>query len=136
MVYYKKFLLLSVVLLFIGSAQTFSQVINETISDTSKSDFSYNFLDKTFSKIDKISIGNKENLIKELEKINFVNGTVYFSGAGFTNVIAVAFTGGVRGLTDYLDRCVAGSQITFDPCRIKNNDGSIIKDFKKAILFY
>ena len=135
MFYLKKLFLFPVVFILISSTVTFSQVKDQPITDTTKSEFSYNLLEKTLSKIDKVSIVNKEKLYKELQKVNIIYGTVYFSGAGFSNVVALSITG-VGSIGSYLDRCVAGTQITFDNCKIKKDDGTIIKDFQKGILFY
>ncbi|MEO5967808.1 MAG: hypothetical protein ABIP69_06080 [Ferruginibacter sp.] len=137
MVYLKKLFLFSVVFILISSSEAFSQVKVETTSDTTKTDFSYNILEKTFSKGDFIPIKNKAELIKELDKVDFINGTVYFAGAGFPNVISRSIgPNGFGFLSSSLDLCLAGTQITFDNCIIKSKDGTIVKNFKKSILFY
>lgn len=136
MVYFKKLLFLTLILVLISSAETFSQVKGEVIPDTSKSDFSYNLLEKTFSKGDYIPIKNKADFIKELEKINFIKGTVYFVGSGFPNATVYNIGAeGINALGSGFDLCSAGTQINFDNCTIKNKDGSIIKGFNKSILF-
>ncbi len=136
MVYLKKLFLLSIVFILIGSTESFSQVKSGTISDTIKSDFSYNILEKTFSKGDFIPIKNKADFIKELEKVNFINGSVYFAGTGFPNVTVHSIgPKGFSSLSSSLDLCCAGTQITFDNCIIKSKDGKLVKNFKKSILF-
>ena len=118
------------------SHTSFAQEKSEQVAKVAKTDFSYDLLQKSFSKSDRIAIVDKDNFIKELQKVNFVYADVYFSGVGFKKVEALKMAGNVAVLKDLLDRVVAGTQITFDNATIKNNDGTLIKGFQKGILFY
>lgn len=118
------------------SQSSFAQEKSEQVSNVAKTDFSYDLLQKSYSKMDRIAIVDKDQFIKELQKVNFVNADVYFSGVGFKKVEALKISGNVTVLKDLLARVVSGTQITFDNATIKNNDGTLIKDFQKGILFY
>ena len=123
-------------LLIAFSSTAFSQEKSEKVSTPASSDFSYDLLQKSFAKNDRISIANKNEFLKELEKTNFINGTIYFSGPGFPQVKVFQFAGNLKAVSSEFDKMVSGSNIHLDKCTIKNNDGTIIKDFKKSILFY
>ncbi len=65
---------------------------------------------------------------KKLRDLNYLSGTIYFSGNYFPNVIAFNIK---QGKTDELkklfDRCAIGSVITFDNTSYKDDKGILVK---------
>lgn len=57
-------------------------------------------------------------------KYNIVSATVYFSGAGFPNVLTAALNGGsLAPLSSVLSRCGPGTVVTFDNVKVSGPDG-------------
>jgi hypothetical protein len=98
----------------------------------------------------KVTIGNLNNYvrpylilttvdaIKQQKNIiapkgyTLMDATVYFSGAGFHNVIAT----NVWGMMSYIDSCRSGSFISFDDVRLKNNKtGQIVHAESSTYIF-
>ena len=53
-----------------------------------------------------------------------VSATVYFSGTGFPDVaMANIYSNSIEPLSDFIKKCAAGSQITFDNIKVKGPDG-------------
>ena len=58
-------------------------------------------------------------------KYNVVSATVYFSGAGFPNVVSSPLSGGSLGsLSSFMSRCGPGSVVTFDNVKVAGPDGT------------
>jgi gliding motility-associated protein GldM len=58
-------------------------------------------------------------------KYNVVSATVYFSGAGFPNVVQASLnSNNLSSLASYMQRCQPGSAITFDNVKVQGPDGS------------
>ena len=58
-------------------------------------------------------------------KYNVVSATVYFSGAGFPNVVTASISGGSLGaLSSFMSRCGPGSVVTFDNVKVAGPDGT------------
>jgi hypothetical protein len=77
----------------------------------------------------------ESNALKEVKKLmslDFVSGTIYFSGANFANTISTT-PKGINSLKPYYDRCGPGSIITLDNCIYKNADGTISNSIIKSI---
>ena len=77
-------------------------------------------------------------LIQIFKQLHIVSGVVYFSGAGFPYSEAVLFRGsggnGITSLKGLFARCRSGSEITFEKCILKNNDGTTSKPVNRSIL--
>ena len=91
---------LVLVLSFI-SADLLAQNTSVSKSDTAFSNqipSKVNILGNPFSKIDSISIKDMPLLIEQLQKLDFIACTIYFSGAGFYNVVTTSMSGNPAGL--------------------------------------
>jgi hypothetical protein len=76
----------------------------------------------------------ESNIIKELKKLinlNFISGTVYFSGTYFPNVL-ITYPKGIESLNTYFKRCAPGTIVVFENCIYKNEDGSVSKPLSKS----
>ncbi len=67
----------------------------------------------------------------DLENFDFdvrysvVSATVYFSGAGFPNVVTQSISSNnLSGLSSYIQRCQPGSSVTFDNVKVSGPDGT------------
>ena len=86
------------------------------------------------------SSGNNSSIVRsaaykefiELSKLNFISGTVYFSGENFANVVIV-YINSTTSLKNLMDRCGPGSIIAFENCIYKNADGTLSKAITKMI---
>jgi hypothetical protein len=70
--------------------------------------------------------------VRKLLALDFVSGTIYFSGTNFINVIS-ATPKGINSLKSYYDRCGPGSIITLDNCIYKNFNGTFSKPISKSL---
>ena len=70
--------------------------------------------------------------VEKLKALNFISGTIYFSGAGFQNVTTVN-SRDTSLLFKYCGWSMPGTIITLDNCIYKNQDGSLSKSLTKAI---
>jgi hypothetical protein len=70
--------------------------------------------------------------VKKLMALDFVSGTIYFSGENFVNVILTK-PKGVNSLKTYYDRCGPGSIITLDNCVYKKFDGTLSKPITQSL---
>jgi hypothetical protein len=58
-------------------------------------------------------------------KYNVVSATVYFSGAGFPNVVQASInSNNLTTLSNYLSRCQPGTAVTFDNVKVQGPDGN------------
>lgn len=58
-------------------------------------------------------------------RYNVTSATVYFSGAGFPNVVTASISGNnLAPLASYMARCQPGSSITFDNVKVSGPDGA------------
>jgi len=58
-------------------------------------------------------------------KYNVVSATVYFSGAGFPNVVQASInSNNLTTLSNYLSRCQPGTAVTFDNVKVLGPDGN------------
>lgn len=83
---------------------------------------------------DTLSLKNKENFYAALKSLNCISGTLFFSGNGFANTIAVQYRGSFESIQNYLDKCVAGSKITFEKCIFKTSSGSVLSVHKNFLI--
>ena len=74
---------------------------------------------------------NQDIALKDLVKMNFVKGNIYFSGADFANVVQVNASS-YAALETYLARCIPGSVVTFESVVYKNEDGMLSIPFSKS----
>ncbi|MFM7709725.1 MAG: GldM family protein, partial [Ferruginibacter sp.] len=57
-------------------------------------------------------------------RFNVVSATVYFSGAGFPNVVTKSISGNnLSAISAELNRCMPGSAVTFDNIKVQGPDG-------------
>ncbi len=69
-------------------------------------------------------------------KYNIVSATVYFSGAGFPNVVPVPLNGNsLAPLASHIAKCQPGSQITFDNVKVSGPDGTRTIDGAGILLY-
>jgi gliding motility-associated protein GldM len=69
-------------------------------------------------------------------KFSIVSATVYFSGAGFPNVATAPLSGnGLGGLSQFMQRCVPGSVVTFDNVKVSGPGGTRVIDGKSIALY-
>jgi hypothetical protein len=66
-----------------------------------------------------------------LMRLNFVSGTMYFSGDGFTNVVTVDLK--TASPRNCFSRCIPGSIITIEHAIYKNPDGTLSKPITEII---
>lgn len=77
-----------------------------------------------------VTFKNQQFCRADLENFDFdvrysvVSATVYFSGAGFPNVVTASInSNNLSGLSSYIQRCQPGSAITFDNVKVSGPDG-------------
>ncbi len=77
-----------------------------------------------------VEFKNQQFARAELENFDFdlkysvTSATVYFSGAGFPNVVTASInSGSLAGLNSFLSRCGPGSVVTFDNVKVSGPDG-------------
>lgn len=75
---------------------------------------------------------NARHEIDKLKNLNFISGTIYFSGPGFTNVTS-AKAGEKSKLETYYNRSMPGTTITLENCIYKNAAGSLSQPLNKSI---
>jgi len=69
-------------------------------------------------------------------KFNIVSATVYFSGAGFPNVVTSAISGNnLAPIQSFFSRCQPGSVVTFDNVKVQGPDGIRGIDGKSIALY-
>ncbi len=69
-------------------------------------------------------------------RFNVVSATVYFSGAGFSNVVQANINGNnLASLQQYMQRCIPGSVITFDNVKVQGPDGVRTIEGKSIALY-
>ena len=78
------------------------------------------FKSKAFQEVDK------------LRKLDFVSGTIYFAGFGFSNVASVKAKDKVT-LNKYYERSGPGTAITIDNCIYKNDEGKLSSPLNKSL---
>ncbi len=78
-----------------------------------------------------VEFKNQQFARAELENFDFdlkysvTSATVYFSGAGFPNVVTASINSGSLGaLNSFLSRCGPGSVVTFDNVKVSGPDGA------------
>lgn len=89
-----------------------------------------------------VTFKNQQYCRAELEnfdfdlKYNIVSATVYFSGAGFSNVVSRQLTGNnLSALSAEMAKCMPGSQITFDQVKVSGPDGTRTIDGAGILLY-
>ncbi len=131
------------------SGSTFSQtkkkkrIIKHTSEkqvDTTKTSGSYD-AQVSFSKNglpnvkQKVEVQFKSQAVQELEKLiglNFVSGTIFFTGFGFTNPLSTKASD-TTILHKYYKMSRLGTIITFDNCIYKNANGSFSAPLNKSL---
>jgi hypothetical protein len=69
-------------------------------------------------------------------RFNIVSATVYFSGAGFSNVVQTTINGNsLASLSQNIQRCTPGSVITFDNVKVQGPDGVRTIEGKSIALY-
>ncbi|MEN9963515.1 MAG: gliding motility protein GldM [Bacteroidota bacterium] len=69
-------------------------------------------------------------------RFNVVSATVYFSGAGFSNVVQSTLSGNnLAALSQNMQRCIPGSVITFDNVKVQGPDGVRTIEGKSIALY-
>jgi len=69
-------------------------------------------------------------------KYNIVSATVFFSGAGFNNVVQQTINGNnLSSLSAYISRCIPGSVVTFDNVKVQGPDGVRTIEGKSIALY-
>lgn len=119
------------------STHIVAQSIGDNTNDTSnRVKSAYNILSNPTSELEPIALQNKEEIIKQLENVDFVSGTIFFSAIKFENVISTSpqGKGGVMAAKRFFDRCTVGSRISFLNCQIRNSNGTI-SILNKSIVF-
>jgi TonB-dependent SusC/RagA subfamily outer membrane receptor len=67
----------------------------------------------------------RQKEIRISEGYKLVNAQVYFSGAGFANVITATLSGsGLNCIQGLLDKCEGGTVVSFDNIKVRNNEGT------------
>ena len=114
-------------------AQSVGHNTNDT---TNRMKSSYNILNNPTSILDPVVLQNKEEIMKQLEDVDFVSGTIFFSGANFGNVISTSPQGKGSAIAPkrFFDRCIVGSRVSFFKCQIRNSNGTI-SILNKSIVF-
>ncbi|MEI9956817.1 MAG: hypothetical protein WDM90_11060 [Ferruginibacter sp.] len=75
--------------------------------------------------------------IKATDGYKFKNATVYFSGANFQNVVTATIYGSsLSAVSNLVNKCTAGSSITFDDVKLMDNKNKDIRVDGKSYLFY
>lgn len=77
----------------------------------------------------------KSNINQEINKLksfNFFSGIIFFSGYGFTNVIAAKVSEKAKLEMNY-HKSGSGTIITLENCVYKNSDGTLSAPLKKSI---
>ncbi len=89
-----------------------------------------------------VEFKNQQFCRAELENFDFdlqfkiVSATVYFSGAGFPNVVTSQLTGNsLAGISSFFSRCQPGSVVTFDNVKVQGPDGVRGIDGKSIALY-
>jgi len=67
-----------------------------------------------------------------LKSFNFVSGTIFFSGYGFTNVIAAKVSEKAKLEMNY-HKSGPGTTITLENCIYKNSNGTLSSPLNKSI---
>jgi len=71
-------------------------------------------------------------VVEKLKALNFVSGTIYFVGFGFTNVSSTKASD-TTTLYKYYNRSGPGTTITLDNCIYKNANGSLSSPLSKSV---
>ena len=104
-------------LTFITRAQT--TTINKT---TTASIELYRLLLSHQYKTDTIPGKDLPRFIEDLYSLNIYSGAIYFSGAGFANVVSARVNGSLRPAASLLERCRSGTKISFEKVKLKNKN--------------
>ncbi len=78
---------------------------------------------------------NAPQEINNLKNFNFVSGIIYFSGAGFTNVMVAKAIEKAK-LETFFSRSAAGTIITLENCIYKYLNGTFSLPLNKSIKLY
>jgi hypothetical protein len=84
--------------------------------------------------LDTLELKQKENFSSTLKKLNCISGTLFFSGTGFANTVAIQYNGSSEAIQSYFDKCVAGSKVTFEKCVFKTASGATLNVHKTFLL--
>lgn len=85
-------------------------------------------------KTDTVSVQKRDELIRKINGLFIVSGTVMFSGAGFPEVASVDMkNGSMRSVSSLLNLCRSGSRITFEGCIFQRSDGTNTMRINKSI---
>ena len=77
----------------------------------------------------------KSNVRQEIDNLrilNFISGTIYFSGAGFTSVTFANVTEKER-LETYYRKSIPGTILTLENCIYKNSNGNLSQPLNRSI---
>jgi hypothetical protein len=95
----------------------------------------FNNLLFTKNKTDTVSAENKLDMFNYFSIFNCLSGTIYFSGNGFYNTVAIQYRGKALELKPYFERCVSGSKFTIDNCSFERDGGLKPIFVTKTIIF-
>jgi len=131
--YPKSFFALFILAALFISKPLFSQSYDKNIDSTTFSSLLFTHQFKT----DTVSLENMAALKEKLIQLDFISGTVRFSGAGFPSVASIELkNNSMKATSVFLNRCQSGSKITFEKSIIKNRDGTSSKPVNKSIIIH
>ena len=85
-------------------------------------------------KTDTVSVQKRDELIRKINGLFIVSGSVRFSGVGFPEVASVDMkNGSMRSVSSLLNLCRSGSRITFEGCIFQRSDGTNTMRINKSI---
>ena len=106
---------------FQAAAQSNGHVVQDS---TGGKQAGYDLFKSLNNMIDSVSVTGKDALVKQFENVE-IKGWIFFTGTNFLNAVSTLYSGnGISGLQHWLDKCVAGSRLTFEKCQIKKPDGT------------
>lgn len=118
------------------SLVAFSQTKDVNTKDSAKHVVDgYNIFSNKVYLVDSISLNSKPAMISQIRNLNFISGTIFFSGANFKNVLSHSVQGNCTYLQKYFENCTSGSRISFVMCRVGNPNGNGTTMINKTIIF-
>lgn len=76
------------------------------------------------TKYDTIPFKNREELFDLIASLRSMSGAIFFTGAGFPNLVSVTFVSKKKIPDHVIDRCVPGTKMMFQKFMVKNDDGT------------
>ncbi|MEO7044160.1 MAG: hypothetical protein ABI091_02550 [Ferruginibacter sp.] len=132
LIQFKKILFSITFLLYFIPSKSFSKAL--TIVNQADTVMFDNFLFNK-NKIDTVGIENKFDFLNFFNIIKCISGNVYFSGNGFSGIVAIKFTGNADELRIYFEHCISGSKFTLENCSFYRDGGASSIILSKTVLF-